>query len=148
MKGINIKTIFPLATALVAAMFIYNGFAVFGFWDDTKGPLGGFFPAIMGIVLLIVSIVAFVFSFKEEKPHFPKEDLLTIAGPLAVIGSTFIIGFFPSIFLYLFFWLRLVEKTSVKSALKFTLSVGIVAYLVFSVWLKVNFPMGLFELLF
>ncbi len=148
MKSINVKTIFPLATLAVSILFIYSGFNEFGFWDDAKGPLGGFFPAIIGIVLACVSVVAIITSFKEAKPEFPKEDLLTMLAPLCVIISTFIIGFFPSIFIYLFVWMKIVEKAKTISAIKTSLGIGVVAYLVFSVWLKVNFPMGLFELLF
>jgi len=64
---------------------------------------------------------------------------------LAVVGVIFasmLIGFFPAMFLYLFFWLKLYEKYSLLfSSLTSVFTTGIM-YGIFVMWLRVLFPSG------
>ncbi len=52
------KAVFPLITLFLAVLWFCNGVFKFGFWDSTKGPLGGFFPSLIAVLLFIASLFA------------------------------------------------------------------------------------------
>lgn len=144
MGKINLKQIIPIVTCLVGAIFIYIGVFHLGFWD--KKPLPGFFPTIVSIVMIIASIAGFWQSLSEEsKPQFNKGELSVILGSLSIIVGTFIIGLIPSVILYMFYWLKIVEKSSWKDTFIIMAIILFIVFGVFVFWLQVSFPMGLFE---
>ena len=55
----------------------------------------------------------------------------------------YVFGMIGAILIYLFVWMKFVEKESWKNSIILTVCVGGVAWLIFSVWLGVNFPEGL-----
>ena len=81
MKKIGTKQLVPILTAIMGVVFAVLGFTQLGFWDKTDGPMPGFFPSIMAIVMVLSSILALIQSFKEdEKAVYHKNELLVIAG--------------------------------------------------------------------
>ena len=56
-KGLNLRAIIPLATAIVSLVFIVVGLKDYGFWKAQPTP--GFFPIIIAVVLLAASIACF-----------------------------------------------------------------------------------------
>ena len=52
-KGLNLRAIIPLATAIVSLVFIVVGLKDYGFWKAQPTP--GFFPIIIAVVLLPAS---------------------------------------------------------------------------------------------
>lgn len=48
-KGLNLRAIIPLATAIVSLVFIVVGLKDYGFWKAQPTP--GFFPIIIAVVL-------------------------------------------------------------------------------------------------
>ena len=56
-KGLNLRAIIPLATAIVSLVFIVVGLKDYGFWKAQPTP--GFFPIIIAVVLLAASAVPF-----------------------------------------------------------------------------------------
>lgn len=143
------KYIFPICLIVVGIVFATLGIFEFGFWDDSKGPLGGFYPTLVSILLIAMSIVCLVFARDDKIPKFPVQNLLVILAVLAVFVCTFLIGMFPSIFLCLIIWLRTIEKYSWKFSIIFALVTVLVFYGVFGMWLAISFPSGLVgELIF
>ena len=69
MKKFGTKQLVPVMGAVMGAVFAYLGFTQLGFWDTTAGdgPMPGFFPSIMAIVLILSSILSLIQSFKEEE---------------------------------------------------------------------------------
>ena len=65
MKNFGSRQIAALGLAVFAALFAIVGFGDLGFWDEVNGPGPGFFPAIMAVLMLVMSIVAFLQSFRE-----------------------------------------------------------------------------------
>ena len=53
-KGLNLRAIIPLATAIVSLVFIVVGLKDYGFWKAQPTP--GFFPIIIAVVLLAASV--------------------------------------------------------------------------------------------
>ena len=145
MKKIGTKQIVPLVLAAFAVVFAVVGFTQLGFWD--KEPKPGFFPSIIAIVMVISSVAAFFQTLKEEdKPQYNKNELLVIAGGAGVIAGSFIIGMIPMIFLYVLFWLLVIEKgTPILHIVIIEAIVAIIVLGVFAGWLQVQFPWGLFE---
>ena len=142
MNKINTKTLVPIGTALISVLFIYLGIVKYGIWDDKKGPLGGFFPVIVAVVLLVVSILAMVQSFKESKVVYARQNWLPVLGVFVIIIATYVIGMIPSVLLYLLAWLKVIEKSSWKQTLIVAVVLGGVVYGVFVLWLNIPFPKG------
>lgn len=145
MKRFGSKQLIPIAMALMGVVFAVVGFTQLGFWD--KEPKAGFFPSIIAVVMVISSVAAFFQTLKEEdKPQYNKHELLVIAGGAGVIAGSFIIGMIPMIFLYVLFWLLVIEKgTPILHIIIIEAIVAVIVLGVFAGWLQVQFPWGLFE---
>ena len=145
MKRFGSKQLIPIAMALMGVVFVVVGFTQLEFWD--KEPKAGFFPSIIAVVMVISSVAAFFQTLKEEdKPQYNKNELLVIAGGAGVIAGSFIIGMIPMIFLYVLFWLLVIEKGSpILHIIIIEAIVAVIVLGVFAGWLQVQFPWGLFE---
>lgn len=146
MKKFTMRQLLPIITALFGSVFAVVGFLQLGFWSKTDGPMPGFFPVIMAIVMVGTSMLAFFQSMKEEKKTaYKREEILVIVAGVGIFVVTFLIGLLPTIFLYVILWLKIFEKESWKNTL---IVLGVTAAIsigVFYIWLGVQFPMGLFE---
>ena len=133
----------PLATALMAGVFIWLGLKEYGFWNDAKGPMSGFFPVVIATALLLVSVATFFQSFSEKKPVLPVMNWLPAMGVVLIIGASLLIGMVPSLALYVVLWLRLFEKYDWKTTLITTAVIMAIVLGCFVLWLGVPFPQGL-----
>lgn len=138
-----VKTLFPILLAFISVLFIFFGINQFGFWDSSKGPLGGFYPTIIATVLLVMSIWEIISSRKRENPSFKIQEWSIVLAICLVFLFSFIIGMIPSIFCFLLFWIHFVVKKRWRFCLVFSLIVTVVIYLVFGLWLGIMFPWGL-----
>jgi small-conductance mechanosensitive channel len=140
------KRILPLIFVVMGLIFAVLGFTQFGFWSDANGPMPGFFPSIMAIVMVLSGIASFIQSLKDtEAVEYKPDEFLVIAGGIGIFVATFIIGLVPTIFLYVILWLKLVEKSSWKPILIVLAIVAFITIGVFGMWLGIQFPMGIFE---
>ncbi|MBS6398312.1 MAG: tripartite tricarboxylate transporter TctB family protein [Clostridiales bacterium] len=146
MKKFGSKQLIPIITALIGVVFAYIGFTQLGFWD--KEPQPGFFPSIIAIVMVISSIAAFFQTLKEEgQPEYNKHEITVILGGLSIILGSFLVGMIPMLFLYVLFWLKVVEKgTPWKHVIIIEAIIAVIVLGVFAGWLQVQFPWGLFEM--
>lgn len=146
MKKFGSKQLIPIATALMGIVFAYIGFTQLGFWD--KEPKPGFFPSIMAIVMTVASIAAFFQTLKEEdQPKYNKDELTVIIGGLGLLIGTFLVGLIPMAFLYVLFWLKVVEKNVPwKDIIIIEAIVAVIVLGVFAGWLQIQFPWGLFDM--
>ena len=64
-KGFNLRTLIPLATAIVALVFIVVGLKDYGFWNAQ--PTHVFFPIIIAVVLLDSSISCFIQIARDKE---------------------------------------------------------------------------------
>ncbi|MBS6398309.1 MAG: tripartite tricarboxylate transporter TctB family protein [Clostridiales bacterium] len=146
MKKFGSKQLIPIVTAIIGIVFAYIGFTQLGFWD--KEPKPGFFPSIIAIVMVIASIAAFFQTLKEEgQPEYNKNELSVILGGLSIILGSFLVGMIPMLFLFVLFWLKVVEKgTPWKHIIIIEAIIAVIVLGVFAGWLQVQFPWGLFEM--
>lgn len=144
MKRFSSKQLIPIATGILGVVFAYIGFTQLGFWD--KEPQPGFFPSIIAIVLVIASALAFLQTLREEgRPEYNRNELMVICGGLALIVGTFIVGLIPMAFIYILFWLKVIEKAPWKDTIIIILIIAAIVLGVFAGWLQVQFPWGLLE---
>ena len=141
-KKITSKMVIPIVTALIALTFIILGVTQYGFWHELRGPLPGFFPTIIGSVLLVISLIAFLGGRKESETSYPIENWYPALGVVAIMLATFVIGMLPSLAIFVILWLKWYEKFSWKTTL---IGFAIIAAIVlgaFVFWLGVPFPKG------
>ena len=148
-KKSHAQLVIPVATAIIALVFILYGIMAYGFWD--KQPTPGFFPIIIAVVLLAASI-ACIFQILRAKNgkevHYNVNELMVMLGAGAIIVSTFLIGLVPSCLIYIFIWLKFVEHAPWKVIIIIEAIVAAIVLGVFTAWLQVRFPVGmLFEML-
>lgn len=112
-------------------------------------PTKGFFPGIISIGLIALSILAFINGLKSPMAEFKLINWYIPIAVLLIIGSTFVIGMIPSLLIFVFLWLKVYEK---QSWLTTIISLLIVAFIVigcFRIWLDIQFPVGIiYELIF
>lgn len=145
-KNMNTKRIVPLLFLVMGAVFAILGFTKLGFWNSVDGPMPGFFPSIMAIVMVLTSFVAFIQSFKETgEADYNINEFMVIAGGIGIFVATFIIGLVPSLLLYIIIWVKLIEKSSWKATIILLAVASFISIVVFGLWLGVQFPMGIFE---
>ena len=146
-KGLNLRAIIPLATAIVSLVFIVVGLKDYGFWKAQPTP--GFFPIIIAVVLLATSLLCLVqvLRGKEAAPVYNKNELMVILGGGGIIIGCYVIGLILSCLLYLFLWLKVIEKASWKAVIVIEVFMAALILGVFVFWMQVQFPMGLFAYL-
>jgi len=144
-----LKIIFPICTIFVSLLWIGLGISKYGLWDKLKGPMPGFFPSLIALVLLGSSISALAITIKTGKtPTFLKSELLTIGAILLLLASVFVLGMLPALAIFTILWLKVLEKYPWKIVLIVFLILACLVYGVFVMWLQVNFPQGMIGLLF
>ena len=145
-KKLNTRALIPVATAIVAIVFIAVGMIDFGFWDG--GPTPGFFPIIIAVVLLLASIASFIQVARDKDGtdvQYNRAELMVILGAAGIIIGSMVIGLILSCLVYLVLWLKLVEHAPWKHVIIIEAILAAIIIGVFVVWLQVQFPMGLFE---
>ncbi|MDO4315043.1 MAG: tripartite tricarboxylate transporter TctB family protein [Oscillospiraceae bacterium] len=147
-KKFNSKSVIALACIAIAAVWMYLGITKYGLWDAKEGPLSGFFPTIIGGVLLISSAIYFIRSFSMEGAKYEKGAVQLTIGMLVIFGASYLIGFLPTLLLFYIIWLRVMEKMPARTIVIATVVMTAIVYGTFSMWLKVPFPEGLlFEMI-
>ena len=141
----NSRAVIPLATAIIALVFIGVGLKDFGFWDNQ--PTAAFFPIIIAVVLLLTSILCLVQELrgKEAAPKYTKNELMVILGGGGIIIGCYVIGLILSCLLYLLLWLKVIEKASWKVVIIIEAFMAALILGVFVFWMQVQFHMGLLE---
>lgn len=143
-KKWNLRTLIPLATAILALVFIVVGVKDYGFW--TNQPTPGFFPIIIAVVLLLASIACFIQVARDKdsaEVKYNRNELMVMLGAAGIILCTFLIGLVPSCLIYILLWLKLVEKAPWKVVIIIEIIMAAIILGVFTFWLQIRFPMGL-----
>ena len=144
------KILVPIVTLAIGVLFAVISFGQYGFWDSTAmKPTKRFFPGIISVALIALSVLAFINGLKSPNAEFKLINWYVPAAVLLIIGSTYVIGMIPSLLIFVFLWLKVYEKQSWVTTL---VSLAIVAFIVigcFRIWLDIQFPIGFIgELIF
>lgn len=143
-KKWNLRTVIPLATIVISLVYILVGLKDYGFWRGQPTP--GFFPIIIAVVLLASSIACFIQIARDkdsEAVRYNRNELIVMLGAAGIILCTFVIGLVPSCLIYIFLWLKFVERASWKVILIIECIMAAIILGVFTFWLQIRFPMGL-----
>lgn len=141
--------IIPLLMLAAAGVWLYLAVADYGIWNNRSGPLGGFFPAIIAVVLFFFALFALVSGIREKPVEYNKRIAIPFACVLAMIAGSYVIGLFPIMTIYLFAWLRYAGKYSIKRTSIITVLMIAGLYAIFAMWLQVSFPAGIiYEILY
>ena len=126
-KGLNLRAIIPLATAIVSLVFIVVGLKDYGFWKAQPTP--GFFQIVKDKDSADVS--------------YNRNELMVMLGAAAIILCTSLIGLVPSCLIYILLWLKLVEHAPWKAIITIEIIMAAIILGVFTTWLQIRFPVGL-----
>lgn len=141
-RTFGVKVLIPVVTAAIGVVFLILGFGTYGFWHETAGPLPGFFPSIIGITLVVISVLAGFQSLKDERQPIPLRNWYPAIATLLIILLTLVIGMLPSLALFLILWIRYYEKYPWKTTIVTTTIIMAIVVGVFMMWLNVPFPKG------
>lgn len=146
MKKLTIRQLLPILMIFGGIIFGGVGFLRLGFWNKIDGPMPGFFPTIMAIVIIAMSFLDFLQSLKEtKKTIYKKEEVLVIMAGIGIFIFTFLIGLIPTIFIYVVIWLRFFERENWRNICIVLFVVGIISIGIFKIWLGISFPIGMFK---
>ena len=147
LRKLNWRCIIFIATAILGVIWVVLGFGTYGFWSAEEGPGAGFFPAIIGCVLVFFSVIECIRSFGRYEVKFDKDALFVVGSVAFILILNFIVGLLPALLAYYIVWLKCVEKYPWKKVILITLFYGAIMYGIFSLWLQVPFPTGLLGLI-
>lgn len=142
-----IPAIIPVISLLGGIYWVYMGFDNYGFWVR-KGPGGGFMPVVGGTVVIIFSILVLNILRKEKSDFdFTWKAFIPAGALLGMVLCSYLLGMIISMALYIFVWLKFVEKHKLLSSLLISLCVTASIYAIFIGWLSVPMPKGLLGIL-
>jgi len=116
-----------------------------------SGPQAGFFPLVIGILIIGFSLIILIQSFASDRAQQkkqPKDSLgsfrvSSYALSMLLYGSLMTtLGFLIATLLFLFLVLKYGEGQGWKTTLIFGLAATMISYLLFKHWLGVPLPLG------
>ena len=144
------KVIIPVVTCAIGILFASIAFGQYGFWDSVAmKPTKGFFPGIISIGLIALSVLAFVNGLKSPTAEFRLINWYVPLAVLLIIAATYVIGMIPSLLIFVFLWLKVYEKQTWTTTIIALLIVSFIVIGCFRIWLDIQFPIGFIgELIF
>jgi putative tricarboxylic transport membrane protein len=118
-----------------------------------RSPQAGFFPFFAGAVLALLSILSYLFAIKRNSSGSREEpaagrtklglNVVLVLVSLIVYGLLLdILGFILCTAVIVIFWLKIVVPQRAPTVIASAISIPLVAYLLFRVWLRVPLPKG------
>lgn len=143
-----------VSTILTVLGLLVLGDAVrLGFGWGSSGPQSGFFPFILGVILIACSVVSFLKAYRAlrkdgaGKPLMPPGALKPIAWVLlpaiAMVALTELVGLHVAAAFYLAFYMRAVGKIRWVTVVAVSILVPISLYIAFDKLFLVPLPQGL-----
>ena len=144
------KVIVPVVTCAIGILFASIAFGQYGFWDSVAmKPTKGFFPGIVSIGLIALSVLAFINGLKSPTAEFRLINWYVPLAVLLIIAATYVIGMIPSLLIFVLLWLKVYEKQSWTTTIIALLIVSFIVIGCFRIWLDIQFPIGFIgELIF
>jgi hypothetical protein len=136
------------------AWFALTAALRYPYWG-ANGPGSGFFPVWLGSAMAALAVVLFVHACRSREPGAESwlpggrglRRLLSVVALTAVfIALLKVVGMIAGTALFLIVLLRFIERHSWRVSLAVALAAATVNWLVFTYWLQVPFPVGVFGL--
>ena len=163
LKKLNTSSVMINADRIIASLiiisslyFMWHAIALPIGWNGIEGgPGGGAFPFWLSVAMLICSAIVFWRSSsgtKFQKFSFDtsmiKPILLVSISLICTVALISFIGAYIAIFLFLFWYLKVIGKHSIRLALTIPVLTPILMFFFFEVTLKIMLPKGVSEPLF
>ena len=153
---INADRIIASLIIISSLYFMWHAIALPIGWNGIEGgPGGGAFPFWLSFVMLIFSGIIFWRSSsgtKFQKFSFDtsmiKPILLVAISLTCTVGLISFIGAYLAIFLFLFWYLKVISKHSLGLSLTISVLTPIMMFFFFEVTLKIMLPKGVSEPMF
>ncbi len=138
------QVIIPVIGFIIGLVYLIIGMGDFGFWNhSTNTPTAGFFPIIIAVGLMILSVLGFIQSFRRKSVEYRLLNWYVPIGFLLFIVGVMIIGTVPAVIIFELLWCKFYEKLSWKSTIIALIFCLILVLPVFTWWLQIDFPVGL-----
>ena len=139
-----------MVTCAIGILFASIAFGQYGFWNSVAmKPTKGFFPGIISIGLIALSVLAFINGLKSPTAEFRLINWYVPLAVLLIIAATYVIGMIPSLLIFVLLWLKVYEKQSWSTTIIALLIVSFIVIGCFRIWLDIQFPIGFIgELIF
>ena len=143
------RKIFPVFAIVIGAFWVYMAATEYGLWVR-RGPGGGFFPLVGGLLTSIFGLFYLIGEIRDLKPgHVDIKFLYPILAVLAVLCASYGMGLLPAMLAFIFFWLWKYEKYTLRLSASVAACTVAGLYAVFVYWLMVPLPKGvLYEVIF
>ena len=136
----------PFAVTLTGLFFTVYTLAHYQLYDATMGPMQGALPTGIASLLTVFGAVSCLKARNSEAKPFDLRNWSVVAAVGAVILATHYVGFLPSIFVFLFAWMKFKEHLSWKTTIIVTAVMAVFVFGVFVWWMEIPFTPGiLFE---
>ena len=135
---------------LLFGIFILVGAGSYSF-GTFREPGGGLYPTLLGSLMIVMAIFLLANSSKAKGEECPAWDrqagglrrcVLTLCGLLIIPFLFHIIGFFPTMFLFIMFMMRVILPLPWVTAVATSVIASMGGYFLFGSWLKIQFPRG------
>lgn len=141
------RYVIPLVSVLVGLLFSVLSILDYEIINPTKGPMLGFMPLVVGVLLVLMGICDLFQARKNTEPVFLKDNFLFILCVAVTIAASYLIGILPAGYLFAFGWLKWKEKCSWKVVIITMVFLLVLILGVFVFWLDIPFEYGIFEAL-
>ena len=136
----------PFAVTLTGLFFTVYTLTHYQLYDATMGPMQGALPTGIAALLTVFGVVAIMKARKSDAAPFDLRNWSVVAAVGAVIVATHFVGFLPSIFVFLFAWMKFKERLPWKTTIIVTVLMAAFVLGVFVWWMQIPFTPGiLFE---
>ena len=141
----KVKFVTPIACIIVGLIFTVMSLTGYEVYHPTKGPMAGFMPLILGVLLVIVGAADLIQAKNYKDTILEKENWIFVVCVIITIGCSYIIGLLPAGFIFSFLWLKLWSKCTWKETILTMIFLLVVILGVFVYWLKIPFHYGILE---
>lgn len=136
---LRLDTLVSLGIVLAGLTFAGFGFFRYGVWQN-NGPGPGLFPAVAGGIAFLCAGVDLLRRSAESLSGVCWRDFSPVGAAVLAVLLVPVFGMAEAMTLFVFFWIKFVEKRSWLQALVPAAVALIMVQLLFSTWLGVRFP--------
>ena len=140
---LKLEFLLPLCVFAIALLFMVVSLKNYVFIKKSI-PGDAFFPVVMSVFVMIFSGISFVKALgKPIKQDIHLEEFYPLLAVVAICAARLVIGFFPAILVVLILWFKRIERFSWKRTLAISVPFTAVMYLIFVIWIDIQFRSGL-----
>lgn len=141
----KVKYAIPIVCILLGSLFAGLSVANYEIYSPTKGPMSGFMPLVIGLLLILVGALDLFQCKKYEPAVFERDNWLFILCVFITIAASYLIGLLPASYLFAFYWIKIREKCTWRTTILTMVILLIMVAGIFVAWLDIPFSYGLID---